>query len=107
MREHMPQRIRNQTLLQLLRVVVRLGSSDVSSRLFVEACRESGLTVNEVHFLHFETLFDYGFLNYVVDEADVTKSTQPFDIQRLLDKSWDRQFSLTHSGLEFLNRYGH
>ena len=103
----MAQRIRNQALLQLLSVVVQLGSRGVSSRLFVEACRERGLTINGSYFLHFDTLFDYGFLSYAKEVASSASVTKQFNLQQLMmDESWDRQFSMTHNGLDFLHRYG-
>ncbi len=103
----MPQRISNQALLQLLSVVAQLGGKDVSSRLFVEVCGERGLAINDSHFLHFDTLFDYGFLAYAADDTDSAIDGKPFDIQQLMmDESWDRFFTMTHNGLEFLHRYG-
>lgn len=100
-------RIRNQALLQLLSVVVQLGSINVSSRLFVEACQERGLSINESHFLHFDTLFDYGFLVSTAQAVSPASKSGLFDVERLkMGESWDVQFSMTHSGLEFLHRFG-
>jgi hypothetical protein len=61
----MPHRISNQSLLRQLAVVVQLGAVNVSSRLFVEVCRNRGQAIGELFFLHFDTLFDYGFLTSV------------------------------------------
>lgn len=103
----MPNRISNQSLLRQLAVVVQLGSLKVSSRLFVEACRERGQTIGELFFLHFDVLFDYGFLT-VVSQVDERQQDNISVEERLarINEEWDAQFSLTHDGQEFLQRYG-
>ena len=103
----MSHRISNQSLLRQLAVVVQLGGLDVSSRLFVEVCRKRGQTTGESFFLHFDTLFDYGFLTIaspVSERQDINNNTETgfSDIAH----DWDIQFSLTHNGQEFLQRYG-
>lgn len=103
----MPHRISNQSLLRQLSVVVQLGAVEVSSRLFVDACRERGETIGELFFLHFDILFDYGFLTFVSpldqpSQVDMTVEARLASIS----KEWDAQFSLTHDGQEFLQRYG-
>jgi len=98
-------RIKNQSLLQLLSVVVQLGNFDISSRVFVEACQDKGLTVGESFFLHFETLFDYGFLAETkFAEQAVKDSGDKLDLTNCMNKAWDSQFSLTNEGQEFLGR---
>jgi len=103
----MPNRISNQSLLRQLAVVVQLGGLEISSRLFVEVCRKRGQTTNELFFLHFDTLFDYGFLTIVspVNERQDANSTTETGFPRIAEE-WDMQFSLTHNGQEFLQRYG-
>jgi len=109
MKHKTPHRIRNQSLSQLLAVVVHLGCTGISSRVFVEACKDQGISPDDVFFLHFDTLFDYGFLK-------ATESTEHIPLSAIskspgvqtvaIDKSFDVAFSLTHSGQEFLHRYG-
>ena len=103
----MSHRISNQSLLRQLAVVVQLGGHGVSSRLFVEVCRQRGQTTGELFFLHFDTLFDYGFLKIVspVNERQNGNSATEAGFLRIADE-WDIQFSLTHNGQEFLQRYG-
>jgi len=100
-------RIRNQSLLQLLSVAVRLGSQSISWRVFVEASRTRGFNIGESYFLHFDTLIDYGFL--VVTESPAKALKFKDQISANVEsscESWDMQFSITHSGLEFFHRYG-
>lgn len=103
----MSHRISNQSLLRQLAVVVQLGALDVSSRLFVEVCRKRGQTIGELFYLHFDTLFDYGFLKIVspLNEKQGADISIEAGLSRIVDE-WDIQFSLTHKGQEFLQRYG-
>ena len=101
-------RIKNRSLLHLLSVVGQLGNNNISSRIYIEACRARGISVTESFFLHYETLFDYGFLVVVnsteysqaklIDETDVTNIR--------IHEGWDSQFSMTSQGQAFYDRFG-
>jgi|GEM_PF-1495037 len=118
MSNNTPHRISNHSLSRLLSVVVQLGGSDISSRVFVEACKDKGLTIGDAYFLHFDTLFDYGFLASSPSQDEsretVTASEPSSTVEAsdnligglFIEKNADLVFSLTHSGLEFLHRYG-
>jgi len=102
-----PHRIKNQSLSKLLRLVVQLGGTKISSHVFVEASRECGFTIGDAYFLHFDTLFDYGFLRFDPDLVKSESARYREEFYRVsIDQQTDLQFSLTHTGQEFLHRYG-
>jgi len=97
-------RIRNQYLLSILSMVIRLGAKNVSSTLLVEAWKNNGRQCDDVFFMHFDVLHNYQFL----EPAGLGETERPVDMETLLDFSdeQDRLISITHDGREFLHRYG-
>lgn len=99
-------RVSNQYLLMLLIAVRRLGCADVSAKLLVEVWQSQGRHVNEIFFLHFDVLIEYGFL--IVSEKvgqSVSQSSDSF--ASLLEPliALDVQVSISDTGTDFLERY--
>lgn len=85
-------RVRNRYVLELLVLIARLGRRDVSATLLIEAWRELGRDVDDQFVLHYETLFDYQF----VERTDKVALT---------DEPADQWLTLTAEGANFLERY--
>ena len=86
----------------MLRAIRSMGAKRVSSKLLVENWVAQGKHCDDVFFLHFDMLLNYGF----VKQQTVTEGALTLD--ELLDftQEQDSLLSITHEGLEFLDRYG-
>ncbi|MBX2823948.1 MAG: hypothetical protein KTR33_04400 [Gammaproteobacteria bacterium] len=94
-------RIRNQYLLKILSLVVRLGRKNVSARVLVEAWKGSGRMVDDIFFLHFDVLFEYQFLK----GSSATELAGDFNALISNEAALDIQVSITRNGEDFLQRY--
>jgi len=95
-------RIKNQYLMSILSLVMRLGARNVSSLLVAEAWRDGGRTCDDVFFMHFDVLFSYHFLEKVKSQDLVVG----FEALMQTERAKDFQISITDDGREFLHRYG-
>ena len=81
-------------------------------KLFVEVWQQRGYQVNDEFFLHFDTLFEYGFLiqtgQDVADSLVNSSAEVSISAAALTDalRPYEIQFSMTKNGGDFLERYG-
>lgn len=120
-------RIRNHYLVSILSVLGGLGFKNVSQQVLVEAWQSKGGTCDDIFFLHLDTLRQYSFVETnEVDDGLITFSStlsdatpEPFVsqdsaveptlwLEKMLNPKPenDKLLSMTHGGVEFLNRYG-
>jgi len=74
----------------------------VSSKLVVESWVAQGKRCDDVFFLHFDMLLNYGF----VKQQAITENALTLDELMSFSQEHDNLVSITHEGLEFLDRYG-
>ena len=100
-RGNKPTRISNQYLLRLLATLSKLGRTNVSTQILVEVWQSQQWPVDDVFFLHFDVLAEYGF---VVVNGGPTPSD---DINALLSHPgvFEQQVSITQAGTDFFERY--
>jgi len=94
-------RISNQYLLRILTLVAGLGRTDVSARVLVESWTSQGRTADDIFFLHFDVLFEYGFLQ----GKSSNELTNGFESLMAGQSTFDMQLSITQNGTDFLHRY--
>jgi hypothetical protein len=86
----------------VLRAIRALGANRVSSKLVVENWVAQGKHCDDVFFLHFDMLLNYGF----VKQQTITENALTLDELLAFNQEHDSLLSITHEGLEFLDRYG-
>lgn len=99
-------RIRNQYLLAILASVIGLGTQKISEQALVDQWKLRDHSVDDIFFMHYDILFDYGFLERHENGDNDSSSPESF---RAMIKSFQRHsvlISVTHEGQEFLDRYG-
>lgn len=95
-------RISDDYLRAVISLLIKLGVTNVSRAVAIEAWKTAGYECDDIFFMHLDALEEYRFLKYASKESSVLR----FDQLLSFEADTDELLSVTHEGLEFLNCFG-